>query len=148
MPTLNVSYDEHSENMYVILTGLILMGNLDLPLAEYAKALSISLVHTTARDVPTRKVRRLALRCGFVSATHLYVLTTLSFYFAGICAMCGKKVLDTKNYKQTSVWFIIFFWRFSCLAEKAMFVNDYVDSSMCWEWSFNFTKEFNLQCFV
>ncbi|EPQ06857.1 Cysteine-rich PDZ-binding protein [Myotis brandtii] len=21
----------------------------------------------------------------------------------GICAMCGKKVLDTKNYKQTSV---------------------------------------------
>lgn len=22
----------------------------------------------------------------------------------GICAMCGKKVLDTKNYKQTSVW--------------------------------------------
>lgn len=22
----------------------------------------------------------------------------------GICSMCGKKVLDTKNYKQTSVW--------------------------------------------
>lgn len=31
------------------------MANLDLPLAEYAKALSISLVHTTARDVLTRK---------------------------------------------------------------------------------------------
>ena len=26
------------------------------------------------------------------------------FVFPGICAMCGKKVLDTKNYKQTSVW--------------------------------------------
>lgn len=25
-------------------------------------------------------------------------------YKKGICAMCGKKVLDTKNYKQTSVW--------------------------------------------
>ncbi|XP_068439968.1 cysteine-rich PDZ-binding protein [Clinocottus analis] len=24
-------------------------------------------------------------------------------YKKGICAMCGKKVLDTKNYKQTSV---------------------------------------------
>uniref|UniRef100_A0A2K6P3R4 Cysteine-rich PDZ-binding protein n=1 Tax=Rhinopithecus roxellana TaxID=61622 RepID=A0A2K6P3R4_RHIRO len=25
-------------------------------------------------------------------------------YKKGICAMCGKKVLDTKNYRQTSVW--------------------------------------------
>lgn len=24
-------------------------------------------------------------------------------FVLGICAMCGKKVLDTKNYKQTSV---------------------------------------------
>ncbi|XP_072366772.1 cysteine-rich PDZ-binding protein isoform X1 [Scyliorhinus torazame] len=24
-------------------------------------------------------------------------------YKKGICAMCGKKILDTKNYKQTSV---------------------------------------------
>ncbi|XP_059386918.1 cysteine-rich PDZ-binding protein isoform X3 [Carassius carassius] len=24
-------------------------------------------------------------------------------YKKGICAMCGKKVIDTKNYKQTSV---------------------------------------------
>lgn len=74
MPTSHVNYDEHSENMYAILTGLILMGNLDLPLAEYAKALSISLVHTTARDVPTRKVRRLALRClnAVLFPPHIY----------------------------------------------------------------------------
>lgn len=31
------------------------MGNLDLPHAGYAKALSISLVHITARDVLTKK---------------------------------------------------------------------------------------------
>lgn len=31
------------------------MGNLDLLLAEYAKALSISLVHITVRDVLTKK---------------------------------------------------------------------------------------------
>jgi len=137
------SYDEHSENMYAILTGLIPMANLDLPLAEYAKALSISLVHTTARDVLTRKVRCLD---ALLFLPQIYIFSPpLSFYFPGICAMCGKKVIDTKNYKQTSVWFIL---SCRCLAEKGMFMDDYVDSTTCWEWSFSFTKEFNLQCFM
>lgn len=34
-------------------------------------------------------------------------------YKKGICAMCGKKVLDTKNYKQTSVWSHPPGWRIS-----------------------------------
>lgn len=36
---------------------------------------------------------------------HCWHQSTLSLILtSGICAMCGKKVLDTKNYKQTSVW--------------------------------------------
>lgn len=36
----------------------------------------------------------------FIFFYHVVLLMCL---LAGICAMCGKKVLDTKNYKQTSV---------------------------------------------
>ena len=31
-------------------------------------------------------------------------------YKKGICAMCGKKVLETKNYRQTSTWYLPVFW--------------------------------------
>lgn len=107
---------ESCNNMCTILTGLILMGNLDFPHAEYAKALSISLVHITVRDVLTKKVRWIARKClGALLIRHTSIFCSHhpSFStFTGICAMCGKKVIDTKNYKQTSVWFIIGWWRF------------------------------------
>lgn len=46
----------------------------------------------------------LALKWSMCS-NHCSHQSALSLIFtSGICAMCGKKVLDTKNYKQTSVW--------------------------------------------
>lgn len=56
--------------------GLIRMERISSPLAEFVKVLYTSRVLIIARAVPTKR---------------------------SICAMCGKKVLDTKNYKQTSV---------------------------------------------
>uniref|UniRef100_A0A8D2ZTK7 Cysteine-rich PDZ-binding protein n=2 Tax=Scophthalmus maximus TaxID=52904 RepID=A0A8D2ZTK7_SCOMX len=38
---------------------------------------------------------------GYWSREELPTISSLKI--PGICAMCGKKVLDTKNYKQTSV---------------------------------------------
>lgn len=44
---------------------------------------------------------------GFTSSKHvkIYVSSYLRKFFccAGVCAMCGKQVLDTKFYKQSNV---------------------------------------------
>lgn len=79
------------------------MGNLDLPYAEYAKALSISLVHITARDVLTKKE---SVPC------------------------VGRRFLipRTTNRPQFDLVFVA---GDLSLAEKGMFVDDCVDTSEC-----------------
>ncbi|KAH0622765.1 hypothetical protein JD844_025408, partial [Phrynosoma platyrhinos] len=46
-----------------------------------------------------KKGEMFAINSTFVVFLEVYVIHIL----ISICAMCGKKVLDTKNYKQTSV---------------------------------------------
>lgn len=130
--------------MYAILTGLIPMENLDLPLAEYAKALSISLVHTTARDVLTRKVRCLNALL-FLTQIYIYILTSPLFLLCrNLCHVWEEGYWHQELQTDLSLIYSLL-PEILCLAEKGMFVDDYVDSTTCWEWSFRFTKEFNLQ---
>lgn len=94
--------------LFSFFLGLILMVKTNLQYAEFAKVQFISQAPTTARDVHTKRVRHLAsilllFSCFCTFGLKENVSFSLFFSLLGICAMCGKKVLDTKNYKQTSV---------------------------------------------
>lgn len=47
-------------------------------------------------------------------ACRYFMLTCFFFFFcSGVCAMCGKQVLDTKYYKQSNVWYKQRHWYFT-----------------------------------
>lgn len=64
-------------------------------------------------------------------------------YKKGICAMCGKKMLDTKNYRQSSTWLLISVW--GTLQGCLIYIRIPSLCRECWGKWFHIISDFNVK---